>query len=237
MEQPFLLRAPFAWPALPRRGTKLYDLLMGMPLIFFYTLVSWTRFHGLIEDLSRLGLHDLSYAVVLGILSNASVLLVALVFVVSVTFRPPPIARIPGMMPRIAAFSGTYLTVALFVVVPQAASKELMAISTVVIFLGTLFAGYAIFHLGRSISLVAEARKLVTSGPYRLVRHPLYLGEEIAIAGSVLQHISTLSLLVFTVQLGFQFYRMSREEEILAQAFPEYQSYAKRTWRILPGIY
>jgi protein-S-isoprenylcysteine O-methyltransferase Ste14 len=84
---------------------------------------------------------------------------------------------------------------------------------------------------------MAEARKLVTGGPYRIVRHPLYLGEQVSIAGVLLQYLSPAVLFVFAVQIAFQFYRMSCEEKILAATFPEYAEYAKRTWRILPGLY
>jgi protein-S-isoprenylcysteine O-methyltransferase Ste14 len=69
------------------------------------------------------------------------------------------------------------------------------------------------------------------------VRHPLYLGEQISIAGVLLPYLSPIAAFVFAVQIAFQFYRMRCEEEILAATFPEYADYAKRTWRVLPGLY
>lgn len=237
MEKPSSLPASFAWPTLPRRGTKIYDLMMGLPLILIYFVSGLGRFQNLRRALSDFDMHRPIFGQTIVILSNASVLAVALLFVLYVTFRSPPIASASGLMPRIAALCGTYLVVALLLVTPAPASSWLLGVSTALVLVGSSFAAYAVFHLGRSVSLMAEARRLVTGGPYRIVRHPLYLGEEIAIAGSVLQYLSPFAIFVFAIQIAFQFYRMSREEEVLAATFPEYRDYAQRTWRILPGLY
>lgn len=237
MEQPSLFRSPLLWPALPGRGTKLYDLLMGSPLILFYTIGGWGRAQKLGLKFSNLDLSRLTFDKTISIISDINVLAVALLFVLYVTFRSPPIARAPGVMPRIAALCGTYLVVLLVLITPPTASGWVLSVSTVMVLVGSLFAAYAVLHLGRSVSLMAEARKLVTSGPYRIVRHPLYLGEAIAVAGCVLQCLSLLALLVFALQVAFQFYRMSREEEVLSATFPEYHDYARQTWQILPGLY
>jgi protein-S-isoprenylcysteine O-methyltransferase Ste14 len=85
--------------------------------------------------------------------------------------------------------------------------------------------------------MMAEARRLVTSGPYRFVRHPLYLAEELAIIGISMQFFSLSTALVLAVQIAFQLRRMYNEEAVLAESFPEYAAYQQRTARLLPGIY
>jgi protein-S-isoprenylcysteine O-methyltransferase Ste14 len=85
--------------------------------------------------------------------------------------------------------------------------------------------------------MMAEARRLVTSGPYRLVRHPLYLAEELAVVGIFVQSLSLWTALILAVQIAFQLRRMHNEEAILAESFPEYAAYRQRTARLLPGIY
>jgi protein-S-isoprenylcysteine O-methyltransferase Ste14 len=84
---------------------------------------------------------------------------------------------------------------------------------------------------------MSEARKLVTGGPYAIVRHPLYLGEETALIGIALQFLSPAALAVLAMQIGFQLYRMRFEEQVMREAFPEYAEYATRVKRLVPGIY
>jgi len=91
--------------------------------------------------------------------------------------------------------------------------------------------------LGRSLSIMPEARKLVTSGLYRRIRHPLYLAEEIAIIGFYLQFRSWQTMPILVVHFYFQIRRMDWEESILAKAFPAYAEYKQRTYRLFPRLY
>ena len=89
-----------------------------------------------------------------------------------------------GFYPRVAAVIGTFSSLAFLLLPPQELSYGLYLASLLLLLAGIILAIWALIFLGRSISLLPEARRLVTSGPYALVRHPLYLGEMIAIAGS-----------------------------------------------------
>jgi protein-S-isoprenylcysteine O-methyltransferase Ste14 len=99
------------------------------------------------------------------------------------------------------------------------------------------FAVYSLLWLGRSFSLMPEARRLVTGGPYSLLRHPLYVGEELPLIGFVMLSLSGLTFALLLLQICCQFFRMQYEEEVLFAAFPEYAEYKMRTFRILPGLY
>ena len=72
---------------------------------------------------------------------------------------------------------------------------------------------------------------------HAIVRHPLYLGEEIAILGVVLQYLSFWALLILALQVFCQLYRMSCEEQVLGNTFPDYGAYKSRTFRLVPGVY
>jgi protein-S-isoprenylcysteine O-methyltransferase Ste14 len=107
----------------------------------------------------------------------------------------------------------------------------------VLILVGTVGAVYALAGLGRSFSVMAETRQLVTAGPYRLVRRPLYLTEEIAIIGLFMQFASPWTVLLLAVQIAFQLRRMYNEERVLTASFPEYVEYQQTTSRLIPRIY
>jgi protein-S-isoprenylcysteine O-methyltransferase Ste14 len=84
---------------------------------------------------------------------------------------------------------------------------------------------------------MAEARQLATSGAYRIIRHPLYLAEEVATIGGVIQFLSIWTCMLLLVQIACQIRRMSNEEGVLMDVFPEYTRYKGTTSRIIPGIY
>ena len=88
--------------------------------------------------------------------------------------------------------------------------------------------------LGKSFSIFAEARRLVTDGPYRIVRHPLYLCEAVAVVGVTLQVLSPLAVLIAIAVVMAQWRRMINEEAILKLAFPEYRAYAANTPFLIP---
>lgn len=234
---PFI-RKPFVLPAALHRGTKTRDLLAGTPLALLYAFGASSKVNSLAATFAAFDPASFDFRRVLIVLSDISTLAVALLFAICVLIRPPAIACAQGIMPRVAAIVGTYLGVGLVLLSNvTTASLTVILLSLLLVFCGTTFATWAVFYLGRSVSLIAEARKLVTGGPYRFVRHPLYLGEQVAITGVLLRYLSPVVVFVFAVQIAFQFYRMSCEEKVLAATFPEYADYARRTWRVLPGLY
>src|SRR5256885_15200458 len=94
----------------------------------------------------------------------------------------------------------------------------------------------SVLALGRCFGVLPEARGLVTRGPYRAVRHPVYLGEIAACAGLALAAPSLRNGLVLAVFVGAQLVRMGFEERALTHAFPEYAAYAERTPRLIPRL-
>jgi protein-S-isoprenylcysteine O-methyltransferase Ste14 len=150
--------------------------------------------------------------------------------------RSPAKAQADGLLPRIAAFVGTYLpwTITFFGQTDQALPNLL---STACVLGGMVMMLVTIRHLGRSFSLVPQAHSVVQTGPYRWIKHPLYLAEEIAILGVVLQYLTPVTVIVFVVHIGVQVCRILYEEDLLRRNCPEYSSYEASRWRLIPYIW
>jgi protein-S-isoprenylcysteine O-methyltransferase Ste14 len=90
----------------------------------------------------------------------------------------------------------------------------------------------------RTLRVDAEQR-IVQDGPYRLVRHPGYLGTLLVWLGAALALGNGVSLAVSgTMLLRAYRRRIGAEERMLRDAFgEEYERYASRTWRLVPGLY
>jgi protein-S-isoprenylcysteine O-methyltransferase Ste14 len=101
---------------------------------------------------------------------------------------------------------------------------------------GTCWVLVAVAVLGRCFGILPEARGLVTRGPYRVIRHPVYLGELTAAWGLVLAAASARNLLLGALLTVAQFARMRLEERELTAAFPAYADYARATPRLLPRL-
>jgi protein-S-isoprenylcysteine O-methyltransferase Ste14 len=225
------------------RRTKLYDLLTAAPVIAWFIfsvaqmLPSLSQRLALLTMFVRTDPSVLPASLVFRTVSEIMTLVFFAVSIVMFTVRYVPRRSNPGLFPRLTAVLGTFASLGFLLMPPQELSPALYLVSLLLLTAGTVFAIYAMLVLGRSISLVPEARRLVTRGPYALVRHPLYLGEMVAIAGIALQHLSVWALLLLCLAWALQFQRMKYEERVLFQSFPEYGDYMARTARLLPGVY
>jgi len=106
--------------------------------------------------------------------------------------------------------------------------------------LGLAFAIWARMHLGRNWGMpmsVRENPELVTSGPYRLVRHPIYSGALLAMLGSFLV-AGRFWLFIFLVSTAYYIYSATREEKVMTQEFPDrYPEYKKGTKMLIPFVW
>jgi len=150
--------------------------------------------------------------------------------------RPPAKAQADGLLPRIAAFVGTYMpwTITFFGKTDEALPN---LVSTACVLIGMIMVLVTIRHLGRSFSVVPQARSVVQTGPYRWIKHPLYLAEEIAILGVVLQDLTPVTVIVLVLHIGVQVCRILYEEDLLRRNCPEYSSYEASRWRLIPHIW
>ena len=225
------------------RQTKFYDLFAAAPLIAWYAFCAAHALPSVSQQIALVKLFGQTDPSVLpvGLLLRAFAHVTTLIFfailVVMFAIRHVPQRTAPTFYARCVAVSGTFLSVGIVLLPPQELSSAFYLISLILIITGTIFAICASLVLGRSISILPQARRLITWGPYALVRHPLYLGEFVAVVGVGLQYWSISALLLVTLQFALQLRRMKNEEQVLFRVFPEYADYMARTARLVPGVY
>ncbi|HEY0492526.1 MAG TPA: isoprenylcysteine carboxylmethyltransferase family protein [Candidatus Dormibacteraeota bacterium] len=153
--------------------------------------------------------------------------------------RSRAIASDHNLIALASAMTGSFILYALWLFPggPRSSDLLVLAVSDMLLACGMIWAIYSLSYLRNRFSIVPEARGLVTSGPYRFARHPIYLGEIAAGLGLVLPTILTAHLAVFVVFVGAQLLRTYYEERVLRRVFPEYASYARHTRRLIPFIF
>lgn len=78
----------------------------------------------------------------------------------------------------------------------------------------------------------------ITTGPYRIVRHPIYTGVIFALAGTFLVDNRWRTLLLFIIVSIGMVLRSRLEDELMARQFPqEYPGYKKRVPALIPGVF
>lgn len=102
---------------------------------------------------------------------------------------------------------------------------------------GGLIAAASLLTLGRSFAVLPAVRELVARGPYRVVRHPAYLGELLMVLGCVLAAPGAAAAATLAAALAAVTLRIRAEERLLVTG-AGYGRYAERVrWRLLPGLW
>jgi protein-S-isoprenylcysteine O-methyltransferase Ste14 len=134
----------------------------------------------------------------------------------------------------IVALGGTFTVL---IVRPAATAIAPEYIGVALQLAGTGFEIYAKVFLGRSFGIVAADRGIVVVGPYRIVRHPIYLGYFVTHVGFLLANWSPRNLALYIVVYFFQISRILAEERILRED-ESYRSYCQRVrYRLIPFIF
>ncbi|RAZ87542.1 isoprenylcysteine carboxylmethyltransferase family protein [Mesorhizobium hawassense] len=166
----------------------------------------------------------------------ASTAFLALQLVMTVG-RIPPKGTAKGIEPRLTSIAGAFLILVALFLTPAVESESVQLIALCLVFIGTVCSIFCLYWLGRSFSIMATARRLVTSGPYSIVRHPLYICEAVFVSGMILSHFSMLMIALGILQFSLQYRRARHEEAILRQTFPEYEEYARRVPMLVPRFF
>jgi len=166
-------------------------------------------------------------------------LLIAASFLV----RRPLLAQLPGWKPQFAGYVGTFLPLVFMQLAalrfPSWLNKTqphaLQLIGQWFWFVGLLLGVSTLVFLRNSFSLVPQARVLVTAGPYRLARHPIYLAYILEYSGIWLARGATVPYTIMMISwMAITYWRTRLEEEVLTLTFPEYESYRQSVGRFFP---
>jgi protein-S-isoprenylcysteine O-methyltransferase Ste14 len=122
-----------------------------------------------------------------------------------------------------------------------ASNNELvLATGLIIFFLGLLLAIWARLYLGKNWGMpmtLKQDPELVTSGPYRYIRHPIYTGILLAMLGSAIAS-SIFWLTIFAISGIYFIYSAVMEEKLMTKQFPKvYPTYKTKTKMLIPFIF
>jgi protein-S-isoprenylcysteine O-methyltransferase Ste14 len=220
----------------PGHDSRLKDIASAAPLIVLYLFVlavSLPAFRNKFAPLATAITPTLLLQLLLQLLTLAFIALQIGLFL----FRRLPVRKAPGLLPRLAGAVGSNMG-PLFLFLPSAQpGVTTLLVSNAIVATGLAGSVLCIAFLGRSFSILPQARGLVSNGPYRFVRHPLYLSEAVTTVGICCQYLQPWSVLLALGTFAVQLVRMHYEEMVLNEAYPSYRNYSARTVRLIPGVY
>ncbi len=216
--------------AIPRAGTAVPRIArwsaedlkhaianVGLALVFFATALSPSRLH----DLSLINLVWIAGALTMGVFSLIR--------------NPPSVATVDA---RSLASSGAMLLLPCLMRPGGAATSGLVLNAALALELaGVVLSQAGRIYLGRSFGILPANRGIVSSGPFAIVRHPIYLGWTMLSLGFALAYPSARNIVLLVLTIPFMTWRIELEEDLLS-ADPEYRAYRARVrFRLCPGIY
>jgi protein-S-isoprenylcysteine O-methyltransferase Ste14 len=214
----------------------LYDALMRLPIVLFTLFFFFREVFALRELIASRPYFGNEWHFFITVAARVSTMIFLALLAALHLLRRRPVRKYTAWRPKITALLSLLIIYALMLVPRAEADARWDGLSAILLLAGNTVCILAVLDLARSVSIMPEARKLVTTGLYVRIRHPLYLAEDIAILGISLQFRSWQAALVLAVHFYFQIRRMDWEEDI-TDVFPEYAEYQRRTSRLVPGLY
>lgn len=159
--------------------------------------------------------------------------LIYAVLIAAFVLRVQPVDRSRGLREIVVPLIGGTLPFALLLPPPNPAVwRNPIAINAVfwTMTLATALTIWGMWTLRRAFSITVEARELVSGGPYRFIRHPIYAGEMITAAAVACWRFSWTNLSLLALFIAIQITRSYWEERKLVRVFPAYAAHNARAW-------
>jgi protein-S-isoprenylcysteine O-methyltransferase Ste14 len=216
--------------------TKVYDFVMAVPLMLWFGRAAVKVRPALAWDANTILDGRGDAMTVLHFSGLAASLLFNLLLIWLLVARDVPRKKSTGLLPRLCAIAGTFLSVGILQLDQAQLSLPLQLAAQILTLAGGLGSVLVLWRLGQSFSVMPEARALVREGPYAYARHPLYAVEMLTLTGIALQFQQPWAGLLAVGTLILQVARSVFEERVLLDAYPEYAAYRARTARFIPGL-
>jgi protein-S-isoprenylcysteine O-methyltransferase Ste14 len=221
---------------LKARQTKTYDTIAALPLILWFTYGVLQLRALLAHDGAMIAAGTATAFIWIHLVCYLMVALFNLLLVYLLVVRDRPVAKSKGAAPRLFAVAGTFTGVGMLQLPPAHLGMSTQILAMTLVGIGSSASFLVLWWLGKSFSIMPEARRLVTGGPYAYARHPLYTVEMISIVGTAFLFAAPWSWIMALAVLVLLCIRSYFEEQVLAQTYPEYEAYRARTKRFIPGI-
>jgi len=118
--------------------------------------------------------------------------------------------------------------------------KNISLLTIIFILLSAVLMLWAIVSMKKSklsiLPVPAANATLITEGPYRFIRHPMYTAILLGSTGLLIQQFTWLRLAILIALSITLYVKISWEEKMLSQKFDGYKNYMKQTKRIMPFI-
>ena len=159
-----------------------------------------------------------------------------IILIITMVFRRTPVRVTPNPWYWLLAFVATYGIVAFYAFTARGRPIVPIIVPSALVLISVAIMIYARVSLGRSIGFVPADRGIVTRGPYKFVRHPIYSGGFVALFAFILRSYSPLTLLLAVILVGLLMLKSVIEEHFLRDN-PEYAAYMTQVrYRWVPGV-
>ena len=201
---------------------------IGIAFIFFAALWAHARnYHSFADIFHRMrhygGLADLVWMVGAALMGTLSLI------------RVPPVDTMVNFRSILAT---TAMMVAPAFIKPQSDATGMLALAGLAIeCFGVLVSEGSRIYLGRRFGFLPANRGIVSTGPFAIVRHPIYSGWFILTLGLVMAYPTAPNILMLALTVPVMILRIDLEEQLLARDL-EYRAYcAKTKYRLIPFVY
>jgi protein-S-isoprenylcysteine O-methyltransferase Ste14 len=163
---------------------------------------------------------------------------------VAFLIRRPLRRQSEGLLEHFAAYTASYVISVFLIFAKTFAPSWLVMSGTPVLkfaglllwIVGASLAAFCVWRLRYAFSIVPQARELVTTGPYRLARHPIYACYIIQGIGYCLVYANLSIMVLQFAWLGLILVRTRFEERLLQATFPQYAEYCAQVGMFWPRL-